>query len=168
MNTNFLSSILPSLIYFIEKEPIIFALILVVILLIINSYLTSRRIKLLTKGGDGKTLEGTIIALGERTKALESYAKRNQEAVVDINRRLVRAVQSVSVERFDPFENAGQQSFSTSLLNERGEGVVMSGIHSRDGVRVYAKQISNFKSERELSKEESVSIEKAKEKLNGK
>jgi hypothetical protein len=76
-------------------------------------------------------------------------------------------VSGVSVKRFDPFQNAGgQQSFASALLNEKGDGVVLSGIHSRDGVRVYAKEVKKFASERELSEEETGAIAETKIKLN--
>ena len=72
----------------------------------------------------------------------------------------------MALERFDPYQNAGgQQSFSSALINEHGNGIAVSGIHSRDGVRVYAKEIENFVSKIELSEEEARAVKKAKESL---
>lgn len=161
-------TIISEIITFIKEDPLITGLIVIVILLFVHALLVTRRISLLTKGADGKSLESTIVALRDRLNALEMYAKKNQSTVTDIDRRVTRAVQGVSVERFDPFENAGQQSFSTALLNEKGDGIVLSGIHSRDGVRVYAKSVSGYKSERELSKEEHSAVETAKNNINEK
>ena len=71
------------------------------------------------------------------------------------------------MKHFDPFQNAGgQQSFATALVSEKGDGVVVSGIHSRDGVRVYAKPIERFESKRELSNEEHEAIRDAKKVLD--
>ncbi len=126
----------------------------------------SLRLERLLKGGNGKSLESTIMALQEKVKNLEAHASATDSALTDANRRLKRSVQGVSVKRFDPFQNAGgQQSFATALLNEEGSGVVVSGIHARDGVRVYAKEVSGFKSERELSEEETGAIQSAKNSL---
>lgn len=162
------SAILSSLLTYIQTEPLVAGLLLVVFLLFVATVLLTRRVANLTKGADGKSLESTITSLGERVSALEAYARKNKNKVVDIERRVTRAIQGVSVERFDPFENAGQQSFCTALLNEHGDGAVISGIHSRDGVRVYAKEITGFKSERELSKEEQSAIAESKKKIEEK
>ncbi|MBX9765620.1 DUF4446 family protein, partial [Patescibacteria group bacterium] len=124
------------------------------------------RIDVLTKGGDGKSLESTIAALGERIKKLERHAGATTEGLKNHEDRIQRAVSGVAVKRFDPFQNAGgQQSFASALLNEKGDGVVLSGIHSRDGVRVYAKEVKGFASERELSEEETGAIAETKTKL---
>ena len=128
--------------------------------------LLSRRISLLTKGSDGKSLEGIIRALSSRVEKLEARAVNAEKLLADANRRLLRAVQGVSVKRFDPFQGAGgQQSFAAAFLNEKGDGTVVSGIHARDGVRVYAKEITAFASERELSEEEKNAIHEARSKL---
>lgn len=124
------------------------------------------RIDVLTKGGDGKSLESTISALSDRIQKLERHAGAATEGLKNHEERIQRAVSGVSVKRFDPFQNAGgQQSFASALLSEQGDGVVISGIHSRDGVRVYAKEVKKFASERELSEEEAGAIADTKAKL---
>lgn len=104
--------------------------------------------------------------LKDRVAKLEAHAKTAEAALENVDKRLAGAVRGVAVERFDPYQGAGgQQSFTTAFVNEKGDGIVVSGIHSRDGVRVYAKPVNAFKSERELSEEESRAIESAKKKL---
>ena len=143
-------------------EPILSGLAVLVIFAFIRTFFLGRRITRLTKGGDGKTLEGTIKTLGERVGALETHAKKTELALKNLDTRMQGTLRGVSVERFDPFQNAGgQQSFTTAFLNEKGDGVVISGIHSRDIVRVYAKEITGFASKHELSEEEKQSIKKA-------
>ena len=107
-----------------------------------------------------------IRKLKERVEKLEAHAKETNLVLKDADERLNRSIQGVSVKRFDPFQNAGgQQSFATAMLSEEGNGVVISGIHARDGVRVYAKEVKAFQSERELSEEERDAIAEAKKKL---
>lgn len=126
----------------------------------------AHRLDILTRGGDGKSIEGTITALATRVQKLERHAGAATEGLQNHEIRIQRAVSGVSVKRFDPFQNAGgQQSFSTALLNEKGDGVVISGIHARDGVRVYAKEVKAFASERELSEEEAGAIAETKAKI---
>ena len=107
--------------------------------------------------------------LSELTGPLDTcvwMVENAEKLLADANRRLLRAVQGVSVKRFDPFQGAGgQQSFASAFLDEKGNGTVLSGIHARDGVRVYAKEVRNFQSERELSEEEKGAIDEARSKL---
>ncbi|PIR85092.1 hypothetical protein COU15_02435 [Candidatus Kaiserbacteria bacterium CG10_big_fil_rev_8_21_14_0_10_45_20] len=143
----------------------------IVIVLLVGMFLAilvlSQRITKLTAGTNGRSLEGTIQGLQKRTSALETYAMENSRTIKDIEYRLARSVQNISTERFDPFQNAsGQQSFASAFLNENGDGVVISGIHARDGVRVYSKEVHSFSSERELSEEEEKVIAKAKKELS--
>jgi hypothetical protein len=147
-------------------NPILSGLAILIIFALVQDFFLFRRLRRLVRGGDGKTLEGTIRKLQERVSFLESHAVKSEKGFENLDQRLSTSVRSVAMKRFDPFAGAGgQQSFATAYLNEKGDGVIISGIHSRDGVRVYAKEISNFKSERELSEEERGAVEEAKKKL---
>ena len=147
-------------------NPIVSGLTILVLFSLIQDFFLFRRLRRLVRGGDGKTLEGTIKKLGERVSALETHAIKTSQITDNLSVHMKGSVRGVSVKRFDPFQNAGgQQSFSTALLNEKGNGVVISGIHARDGVRVYAKSLSEFRSERELSEEERGAIDDARKNL---
>ncbi len=150
----------------IVADPLLDIVVVLLILALVRTIMLSRRIALLTRGGDGKSLEGAIRATEARTATLEGHAKRTEGALNNLDERLQGALRGVSVRRFDPFQNSGgQQSFAAALLDEGGDGVVISGIHARDGVRVYAKEVKDFKSERELSEDESAAIAEAQKKL---
>ena len=71
--------------------------------------------------------------------------------------------QKSALVRFNPFEDTGgDQSFIIALLNSSNSGVLISSLHSRNGTRVYAKQIISGKAQdHELSKEEKETVEKA-------
>jgi Protein of unknown function (DUF4446) len=149
-----------------SSNPILSGLAILVLFSLIQDFVLFRRLRRMVRGGDGRSLEGTIRKLNDRVAALETHAVKAEAAFENVDARLSKTVRGVSVKRFDPFQNAsGQQSFATALLNEEGGGVVLSGIHARDGVRVYAKSVSHFKSERELSEEEQGAIEEAKKNL---
>lgn len=143
--------------------------IVLVLLLVtlVQVFLLSRRVTRLTRGATGASLEATITALGVKAETLEGHAHTTETALNNLNTRLETAVRAVSVRRFDPFQNAGgQQSFTAAFLNEQGDGMVLSGIHSRDAVRVYAKDVTKFGSERELSADEVLAIDDAKKQLH--
>lgn len=150
----------------VAQEPIVFGLAILLLLLAIQNMLLGRRLSRLVRGAQGSSLEGLINKLYERIEVLEKYARTSSQKIKNIDGRVGTSVRGVALERFDPFQNSGgQQSFVTAFLNEQGDGVVVSGIHSRDGVRVYAKPVLNFTSERELSDEEKKAVKNAQKNL---
>ncbi len=76
--------------------------------------------------------------------------------------KLRRAVDRAEMVRFSAFENMGSElSFALALLNQEGNGVVLSSINNRDESRVYAKPVVAGKSSYNLSVEEQDVIAKA-------
>jgi hypothetical protein len=45
---------------------------------------------------------------------------------------------------FDGMKSGGTNSFSLALLNEEGDGVILSTLHSRERVNVYSKEIKEI------------------------
>lgn len=147
-------------------NPILSGLAVLILFALVQDFFLFRRLKKLVRGGDGKSLETTIRKLIDRVELLEKKSAEEMRVRSEVSAKLGKSIQAVSVERFDPFQNAsGQQSFATALLSESGNGVVLSGIHARDGVRVYAKDVKEFNSSRELSDEEKSAILSAKRML---
>lgn len=62
--------------------------------------------------------------------------------------------------RFNPFERlGGEQSYSLSLLNEKNNGLVLTFLYTKEGVRTYVKEVVLGKGKDvELSKEEKEAI----------
>lgn len=90
----------------------------------------------------------------------------NKDIVSDINKKLrylegreLTHIQKVGMIRFNPFnETGGDNSFAISLLDGEANGIVITGLHSRDKTRIYAKKIEKGQSKFELSKEEQAAI----------
>lgn len=151
---------------FVLERPIYAGLVLLLAASVIQLMSLTIRLHRFMRGKNGKDLESAIQTIHERVGRLEGHAKETTAILTEVDTRLSRSLQGMAVERFDPFQNAGgQQSFATAFLSENGDGVVISGIHARDGVRVYAKKISQFSSERELSEEEKRAIDTAKKNI---
>lgn len=74
-------------------------------------------------------------------------------------------IQRVGLVRFNPYEDTGGNiSFSIALLDQQGNGVVLTSLHGRAGTRVFAKGVAEGKAQKyELSKEEIEVIKKAME-----
>jgi hypothetical protein len=114
--------------------------------------------------GTGEDLAG---ALGRHDGELA--AVRRDLATIHTNTEHVRellrsAVSQVGVVRYDAFDDmGGALSFSAALLDERGDGVVVSAINGRTETRCYAKPVAGGRSEHNLSREEEAAIETAVE-----
>jgi hypothetical protein len=72
--------------------------------------------------------------------------------------------QRAGLVRFDAFhDTAGQQSFALALLDNRGNGVVITSLFGRSESRCYAKPIAGGNSSYPLSDEERAAIRQAME-----
>lgn len=126
-----------------------------VIILFIWAILLSKKIKKLTMGSDGKSLEKVIIETNKKTKSLEKVQDEHYDHLNSLNKELMKKIGHVSVTRFDALnEMGGKQSFAISFLDNHKNGVVMSSMYTRDRMNVFAKEIINGKSNRTLTKEE--------------
>lgn len=68
---------------------------------------------------------------------------------------LSRTVSRVAVVRYDAFDDmGGRLSFSAALLDDHGDGLVLTSINGRTETRTYAKQVVGLTSEHNLSEEE--------------
>jgi hypothetical protein len=114
------------------------------------------RLHQLSRGASGASLEASVLSI---LKYHETYKQEHAKAlarIASLENRMRQAIRKVSTVRFDPFEGAGsgKQSFAIALLDDDGNGAVVSSLHARDNVRVFAKPISQFNSPHELSEEE--------------
>lgn len=68
----------------------------------------------------------------------------------------------VGTVRYDAFDElGGRLSFSSALLDERGDGIVLTAINGRTDTRAYAKPVVGGQSRHNLSQEESEAIGRA-------
>ena len=69
----------------------------------------------------------------------------------------------LAVVRYDAFgDMGGHLSWSLALLDDRGDGVVVSSIHGRSEGRTYAKSIAAWTSDQQLSPEEEEAVTQAR------
>ncbi|MDQ5901693.1 MAG: hypothetical protein QG580_408 [Patescibacteria group bacterium] len=136
--------------------------ILIVISLIIIIIKLDKRISKLLEGKNAKTLEDTLLHVINEIKRMNQLEVENDKIIKDINKRLKTSITGVGVVRFNPFTNSGgNQSFAITLLNEHGDGVIISTLYGRERTSVFAKPIKKYKSEFELTKEEAESLAQA-------
>jgi hypothetical protein len=73
------------------------------------------------------------------------------------------ALKNLAVVRYDAFDDTGGKlSWSLALLDDHGNGTVLTSIHGRTEARTYAKSIAAWSCEHPLSPEESDAVGRAK------
>jgi hypothetical protein len=73
------------------------------------------------------------------------------------------ALRHLSVVRYDAFgDMGGHLSWSMALLDDGGTGVVLTSIHGRSDARTYAKNVSDWSCDQQLSPEEEEAIKFAR------
>jgi len=125
-------------------------------------FATEKRLKRFFVGKKAKDLEDTIVALAENIKVLQQSKEKTEKEIIEINGKLRKSVRGLETIRFNPFPDQGSnQSFAMGILNEDGDGVVLSSLYSREKMSIFAKPIKNKKSEYELTNEEKEVLHKA-------
>jgi hypothetical protein len=73
------------------------------------------------------------------------------------------ALRHLAVVRYDAFgDMGGRLSWSLALLDDSGNGVVLTSIHGRSEARTYAKNISSWSCDQAMSPEEEEAVGYAK------
>lgn len=67
-----------------------------------------------------------------------------------------------SLVRFNPFsDTGGEQSFVIALLNDSGDGLIITSLHGRGVARLYTKKVVRGIADQELSSEEKSALAQA-------
>ena len=78
------------------------------------------------------------------------------------------ALKHLAVVRYDAFgDTGGHLSWSLALLDDHGNGTVLTSIHGRNEGRTYAKSISSWTCEQPLSPEEEEAVTQARRPAGG-
>jgi hypothetical protein len=132
------------------------------IILLIWIGLLEHRLKKFFAGTKAKNLEEVMLTLGAQVQGLRETQKKIDAHLVTVDNRLDTSIRRIETIRFNPFLDAGgNQSFAISLLNDKGDGVILSSLYARDRMSIFAKPIKSGKSEFELSVEEKEVLKKS-------
>ena len=115
-----------------------------------------------------------VVALRRTTHHARRISRRNPASVPADLEGLRGEVQALRVEsadalrhlavvRYDAFgDMGGHLSWSLALLDDSGNGVVLTSIHGRSEARTYAKNVSSWSCEQAMSPEEEEAVKFAK------
>jgi hypothetical protein len=133
--------------------------ILFVLILAFRLRKVRREYKVLLGGSEQRDIVNTV---GNALRHIETMDKRVQAVGEEQQKQAAKArfaLQRFHIVRYDAFDDmGGRLSFSAALLDEHGDGVVITSINGRTETRTYAKPVQNLNSEHNLSAEERAAI----------
>jgi hypothetical protein len=139
------------------------AVALVVSIAVFMSLATMRR-KIIMIQGRGRE-ESILEAVANQIEEVDALRGEARQIVGELQRlgeAFRGALQRFAVYRYDAFEDmGGQLSFSAAILNDHGDGLVISCINGRQEARTYAKPVTRATSPYNLSPEEQEAIRMA-------
>lgn len=134
---------------------ILYALMAIIIALAFWVMRLEKKLRKFLYGKDAKSLEDTIINIREGMERLGASQNETAGSLKNIEERVRKSIRGVETIRFNPFKDSGgNQSFATALLNEEGDGVVISSLYARDRVSIFSKPVKQHASPFELTDEE--------------
>jgi hypothetical protein len=112
----------------------------------------------------------SVVALRRTTHHARRISRRNPATVPGdleglrgevqaLRGEAAEALRHLAVVRYDAFSDmGGRLSWSLALLDESGNGVVLTSIHGRSEARTYAKNIAGWSCDQQLSPEEQEAV----------
>ena len=102
-------------------------------------------------------------ATQRRLTALEHHRPAGDADLAALRADLGQALRHVAVVRYDAFgDMGGRLSFSAAVVDDRGDGFVLSSIHARGESRTYAKGVVGGTSDATLTPEEQQALAAAR------
>ena len=150
------------------------AMIIIIILLFIMVIVlfkavgrVENRYKKLMRGTSNNNLEEMLL---ERLNSIEDAKETSEKALKECERLEIKikdCIQKVAIMRYKAFENVGSDlSFSIAMLDDKNDGVILTGIYGRQESTTYAKPIDKGISRYDLSEEELYVLNEASNKEN--
>jgi len=122
----------------------------------------NKREKAIREAGKNEDFVQTVEASLAQLSSLRDDVQEVKANHAGLQTAFSSTIQRVGVVRFDAFDDiGGKLSFAVALLNDHGDGAVISSINGRQESRSYAKEVVKGDSKQTLSEEERQAISKA-------
>ncbi len=137
------------------------------LVLIIVSLRMHKRLRSFMKGKDGISLEAVLAWLTQKNAQVDETLHAHKQALEMIDARVKKSVRGYSLVRYDAYDDTGgNQSFASGIIDESGDGFILSVITNRNHVGVYAKPVNRGISAASLTPEETLALETSKKSLH--
>ena len=149
-----------------ESRIVNVALVVAVVLAVILAIWQTIQIQAVRRKVDAVPQDGNIVALlrsiDERSKVNSASIEALSGRLGEIEGRLPYAISYIGVVAYNAFGNiTGNQSRSIALLNQRGDGLMVTLLAAREETVFYAKEIRGGKGVVQLSAEEAAAVDRA-------
>lgn len=138
------------------------ALILAVVALV-QLHRTRKDLLLIRGEQDRASIVESVADQIRHTKSLQADVEKVQQQLAIAQRDVSAALRHVSVVRFDAFgDMGGRLSFTAAILDDNGDGLLLTSIHGHTESRMYLKSVVERKADGRTSPEEEEAISHAK------
>jgi hypothetical protein len=123
---------------------------------------TARFYRNLLRGMEDQNLEELLAENVRMVRLAQDKVKETDLACKKLEMSMKNCLQNLALVRFNAFDNVGSDlSYAIAILDQQGDGLVLSGLYGRDDGRTYAKPIKGGQSTYLLSLEEKEAIQQA-------
>lgn len=143
---------------------LIVTIVLIVVMLMLLSSVNKleRKYKKLMRGVNSGNLEELINSKLDEIDNSKNDSKEALKKYELLKEEMKKCVNKVAIMRYKAFENVGSDlSFSIAILDDHNDGIMLTGIYSRNDSTTYAKPIDKGISRYDLSEEESHVLKEA-------
>lgn len=142
------------------------AALVIAVIAIVGALIAVVQVQGVRRKVDAVPTDGDLYGL---LQSLTATSHDQAEAITEMESRLLElegrlpyAISYVGVVAYNAFGNiAGQQSRSIALLNQRGDGIVITLLSSREETLFFTKQVAEGVGVEALSPEESAAVDRA-------
>ncbi len=142
-----------------------FLVILLLVWVTLISYnlgLLRRSQRILSRGKTDSSLQDILAQHFVRVDGLEDRIEHLEYNLDALHNLQLNTIQRIGLVRYDAFDDmGGELSFALALLNEHGDGIIMSTITGRQENRTYTKQVVKGRAAIQSSAEEDAAIKQA-------
>ena len=125
------------------------------------------RYRKLMKGTSNSNLEEMLLQKLDNIAEAKEVSEKALKEFEKLEIKMRDCIQKVAIMRYKAFENVGSDlSFSIAMLDDKNDGVILTGIYGRQESTTYAKPIDKGISRYDLSEEELYVLNEASNKYN--
>ncbi len=127
-----------------------------------------KKVKNFTVGKNGKSLEKSFIEINKNLDDYRNFKLEIKSYLEKVESRLQKSIQGHGSLNFSAFggSESGGKSFAVALVNEKGDGIIISSLSAREKTSIFTKEIKDWKSDIKLSEEEQDALTKSQKYCN--
>jgi len=141
--------------------------IVLTLIVTVGYIVLARKYRNIFKKTNSVSIDEVLLSLIKATEELEAGAKHHEQILSIHDARIRASIKRAEVIRFNAWDDIkGEQSFTTSFVNENGDGVIVSSLYARDKTSIFAKPVTAWATTQTLTEEEKQLLDTAKKSNN--